>query len=172
MAATPAGFVVNRAGPEDAPAITELWFRHLAETSSGVDTSFTPALTHQKTTARLKRALAAGTLLGWIARAEGQSRLQLAGYLTARVQLADPLFGDTFEYEPVMYVVDVDVEEAFRRRGVSSLLMAHAEEHARRQRIGTLELAVVVRDDRAVAAWKKQGFEPRVAVMRRAVARR
>jgi GNAT superfamily N-acetyltransferase len=55
---------------------------------------------------------------------------------------------------------------------VSSLLMAHAEEHARLQRIGTLELAVVVRDDRAVAAWKKQGFEPRVAVMRRAVAKR
>jgi hypothetical protein len=50
--------------------------------------------------------------------------------------------------------------------------MEHATEHARRQRIGTLELAVVVRDDRAVAAWRKQGFEPRVAVMRRAVPRR
>ncbi|MBY0439578.1 MAG: GNAT family N-acetyltransferase, partial [Burkholderiales bacterium] len=57
-------------------------------------------------------------------------------------------------------------------RGLSSLLKEHAAEHARRQRIATLELAVVVRDDRAVAAWKKQGFEPRVAVMRRAVGRR
>ncbi|MCA3152973.1 MAG: GNAT family N-acetyltransferase, partial [Rhodocyclaceae bacterium] len=122
--------------------------------------------------ARLKRALAAGTLLGWIARAEDQSRLQLAGYLTARVQVEDPLFGDTFEYEPVLYIVDVDVEEAYRRRGLSSLLMQHASEHARRQRISTLELAVVVRDDRAVAAWKKQGFEPRVSVMRRTVAKR
>lgn len=172
MAAAPAGFGVNRAGPEDAPAIADLWFRHLAETSGGVDPTFTPALTLQKTTARLKRALAAGTLLGWIARADGQSRLQLAGYLTARVQVEDPLFGDTFEYEPVLYIVDVDVEATFRRRGLSSLLMEHAAEHARRQRIGTLELAVVVRDDRAVAAWKKQGFEPRVSVMRKAVARR
>jgi hypothetical protein len=50
--------------------------------------------------------------------------------------------------------------------------MQHASEHARRQRISTLELAVVVRDDRAVAAWKKQGFEPRVSVMRRTVAKR
>ena len=172
MANRPAGFIVNRAGPEDAPAIADLWFRHLAETSGGIDPTFTPALTVQKTTARLKRALAAGTLLGWIARAEGQSRLQLAGYLTARVQVEDPLFGDTFEYEPVLYIVDVDVEEAYRRHGLSSLLMEHASEHARRQRISTLELAVVVRDDRAVAAWKKQGFEPRVSVMRRTVAKR
>jgi GNAT superfamily N-acetyltransferase len=172
MVARAAGFLVQRAGPEDAPAIADLWFRHLAETSGGIDPSFTPALTPQKTTARLKRALAAGSLLGWIARAEGQSRLQLAGYLTARIQVEDPLFGDSFEYEPVMYIVDVDVEQAFRRRGLSSLLMEHASEHARRQRIGTLELAVVVRDDRAVAAWRKQGFEPRVAVMRRAVGRR
>jgi hypothetical protein len=70
----------------------------------------TPALAPQKATARLKRALAAGSLLGWIARAEGQSRLQLAGYLTARVQVEDPLFGDTFEYDPVLYIVDVDVD--------------------------------------------------------------
>lgn len=172
MAPRAAGFVVQRAGPEDAPAIADLWFRHLAETSGDVDPTFTPALTLQKTTARLKRALAAGSLLGWIARTEGQSRTELAGYLTARVQVEDPLFGDTFEYDPVFYIVDVDVEAAFRRRGLSGLLMEHATEHARRQRIGTLELAVVVRDDRAVAAWRKQGFEPRVAVMRRAVPRR
>ena len=61
MANRPAGFVVNRAGPEDAPAITDLWFRHLAETSGGVDPTFTPALTAQKKTARLKRALAASS---------------------------------------------------------------------------------------------------------------
>lgn len=163
------GFQVSRAGPDDAAAISDLWFRHLSETSSGVDPSFRPALTPQKTAARLKRALVAGTLIGWIARAEGQSRQQLAGYLTARVQVEDPVFGDTFAYEPVLYIVDVDVEAAYRRRGLSRLLMAHAAEHARQYRISTLELAVVVRDDRAVAAWKRQGFEPRVSLMRRAV---
>jgi len=167
--ALPSGFIITRAGPEDGLAIADLWHRHLSETSDEVDPTFTPALTLQKTTARLKRALAAGTMLGWIARAEGQTRLELAGYLTARVQVDDPLFGDVFEYEPVMYVVDVDVEEAFRRRGVSGLLMEQATRHARRERIGTIELAVVMRDTRAVTTWKKQGFEPRVAVMRKSV---
>jgi ribosomal protein S18 acetylase RimI-like enzyme len=172
VANAPGAFAIDRAGPEDAPAIADLWLRHLTQTSGEVDPTFAPALAPRTLAARLKRALAAGTLLGWIARAEGQTRQQLAGYLTARIQVQDPLFGDTFAYEPVLYIVDVDVEARFRRRGLSGLLTAHAEAHARHHRIRTLELAVVVRDDRAVQAWRKQGFETRVAVMRRPVAKR
>ena len=162
-------FTVTPARPEDASAIAGLWHRHLRETSDVVDPTFTPAFSAQKTGARLKRALVAGTLLGWIARAEGQSKTELAGYLTAKVQTADALFGDVFEYAPVLYIVDVDVEAAFRRRGVSRLLLDEATRYAREHRIDTLELASVVRDTRSVTAWKRQGFEARVVVMRRAV---
>ena len=166
------GFTITAAGPEDASAIAGLWHRHLSETSDEVDPTFTPAFSVQRTTARLKRALVAGALFGWIARAEGQSRQELAGYLTARVNTEDPLFGDVFDYEPVLYIVDVDVEAEYRRRGVNGLLLDEATRFAREQRIDTLELSAVVRDSRAVAAWKRHGFEARVAVMRRKVAGR
>jgi len=158
---------IARARPEDAPAIAALWHAHLAETGVTVDASFTPAHTPAQTTTRLEQALARDTLVGWVARTAPST---IAGYLTARVHASDPLFGDAFRGETVLYLVDVDVAEAWRRHGIARRLLAAAEAYARDQGIGTLELAALVRDSRAVAAWTRLGFTPRVTVMRRAIA--
>lgn len=158
--------VIARARPDDAVSIAALWHAHLDETGTAVDASFTPAYGPEQTAARLKRALARGTLIGWVARLDAGA---IAGYLTARLHTRDPLFGDSFRDEPVLYLVDVDVAQAWRRRGLARRLLAAAEDHAREQDVATLELAAIVRDTRAVAAWSRLGFVPRVTLMRRAV---
>lgn len=154
------------ARPDDALAIAALWHAHLSETGVAVDPGFTPAHGPEQTAARLKRALARGTLVGWVARVAAGG---IAGYLTARLHTRDPLFGDSFRDEPVLYLVDVDVAEAWRRRGLARRLLAAAEDHAREQGVATLELATIVRDARAVAAWTRLGFVPRITLMRRPV---
>lgn len=161
-----AGAVIGPARPDDALAIAALWHTHLAETGQAIDATFRPVQTPGQTAARLKRALARGTLVGWVARVPAGG---IAGYLTARVHTRDPLFGDSFGDEPVLYLVDVDVAQAWRQRGLARRLLAAAEEHAREQGVATLELATIVRDERAVATWTRLGFAPRVTVMRRAV---
>ncbi len=157
---------ISPARPDDALAIAALWHEHLGETGAAVDPSFTPAHGPGQTAARLKRALARGTLVGWVARIATGG---IAGYLTARLNARDPLFGDSFLDDPVLYLVDVDVAEAWRRRGLARRLLAAAEDYAREQGVGTLELATIVRDARAVAAWTRLGFVPRVTLMRRPV---
>ena len=182
---------IERASPVHAPAMAALWHAHLAQTRDEVDASFTPALTPAQTAQRWAQAIGSGELLAWIALAHAPAAggdattprdtaalpglrapsagARLAGYLTAKVLAHDPLFADTFEYAPVLYLVDVDVDEAYRGRALARRLLAAAEQHARARGIRALELAAVARDARAVEVWRKAGFEARSVVMRRAV---
>jgi ribosomal protein S18 acetylase RimI-like enzyme len=163
------GFSIERASPVHAPAMAALWHAHLAQTRDEVDASFTPALTLEQTAQRWAQAIGSGELLAWVARTRTQSEAQIAGYLTAKVLRTDPLFGDTFARKPVLYLVDVDVDAAFRGHRLSRKLVAAAEDYARAHRIDALELAAIARDAQAIEVWRKAGFEARCVVMRRAV---
>jgi ribosomal protein S18 acetylase RimI-like enzyme len=58
-----------------------------------------------------------------------------------------------------MYISDVAVMRAYRRRGVAAAMLRHAEQEARRQRIKYLTLYVNAHNQSARALYLKMGFQ-------------
>ena len=58
-----------------------------------------------------------------------------------------------------MYISDVAVMRAYRRRGVAAAMLRHAEEEARRQRMKYLTLYVNARNRAARELYLKMGFQ-------------
>lgn len=156
---------IRPAAAGDARHMAALWHRHLTATADKLDRGFAPARGEAQTARDWAARLRSGALAGWIAECDGE----FAGYLTCRVRGRDPVFGSQFRGGRTLYVADVDIVERYRGRGLSRLLLAQAEAHARALGIDTLELAVVAADRAAAAIWSRQGFRPRVVLMRRAV---
>ena len=142
--------------PGDADAVAALWVASTNEVAE-LEGVYTPGISPGALAERLRGHVAAGEWFGWLAESMGR----LAGYVTCEVQDGPPVF------QPRRYVVvhDLDVAPAFRRQGVSRLLMAAVERHARSAGIHRLELGVVARDPRARAVWERHGFQPHFLVM-------
>jgi GNAT superfamily N-acetyltransferase len=144
-------FDVRRIDPEDAAAIAALWIACTAEVAAN-EPIYTPAISWERLTERLRSAFVDGRSYGWVAEAGGR----LAGYVTCRIGEETPVFRP----RRFIYVADLDVAPQWRRRSVSRLLMAAVERDARAQGITRLELGVVYRDSRSRAVWERHGFQP------------
>ncbi|MBN1918817.1 MAG: GNAT family N-acetyltransferase [Verrucomicrobia bacterium] len=68
------------------------------------------------------------------------------------------------------FVYDLAVASAFRRRGIGRLLMEHAEEHARRLKMGHIALMVDMGNAPARALYARLGFTDAKALMRKQLA--
>jgi ribosomal protein S18 acetylase RimI-like enzyme len=174
MSQAPSELLIRPAGPEDAAAMAALWHICTAEVAVH-EPIYTPHMDHATLTALLAGELATGARFGWLAQADNPAaennplaetnpvadESTLAGYVTCRMEDELPVFPPS----PYLYVIDLDVAPAFRRRGVSRLLMGATEAFARARGIARIELAVAAADPRARAVWEAQGFQPHLVMM-------
>ena len=144
-------FVVRPIMPPDASAIARLWLTCTAEVARQ-EPVYTPGISADALTERLRAEFTAGRKFGWVADA-GDT---LAGYVTCLTQTEAPVFVS----RNFVYVVDLDVAPEHRKRGLSRLLMQQVEDYARSHGIERLELSVAYRDPRARAVWERHGFQP------------
>lgn len=168
MSPVPSELRIRPAGPEDAAAMAALWHICTAEVAAH-EPIYTPHMDHPTLTALLADELATGARFGWLAQADIpvdennplSAKSALAGYVTCRMEDELPLFPP----RPHLYVIDLDVAPAFRRRGVSRLLMGNVEAFARARGIERIELAVAAADPRARSVWEAHGFHPHLVMM-------
>ena len=140
----------------DLPTIAELWLRCTQEVALN-EAIYTPALNHTDLTNFLIEQFNLQKRFGWLA----LQQAQVVGYVTCEVQTESELFTK----RNYVYVHDLDIHPAFRRQGLSRLLMNCVEAYARLNGIKRLELAVVYNDSRSRSVWKSQGFEPHLMVL-------
>lgn len=139
--------------PHDAPAIAALW--HAGGLESGArDPGFLPRMPVDDYANQLSIELAEKQLLGW--GVFGDQYDDLHAYLTAKV------VGPSVEWQQDahLYVLDVDVHVARRRKGHATRLLGQAIAHARRLGLTRVELSWLVADPRSSALWGKLGFRP------------
>lgn len=84
---------------------------------------------------------------------------------TLRVEIRRPLEGAP----GLGFITEVFVESAYRRRGLTRSLMAHAEGFLRENDIAEVRLETQLGHAAAEAYWRRQGFQPFRAVWRRGV---
>jgi GNAT superfamily N-acetyltransferase len=133
----------------DAEAIALLWLTCTAEVAMN-EPIYTPYLSAEELADHLKSEFISGQKFGWVA----EMGSELAGYVTCEVQEEEP----RFQPRRYIYVADLDVAEAYRRRGLSRALMAEVEREAHAKGIPRLELAAAYGDARSRMVWERHGF--------------
>jgi len=139
--------------PEDATAVAALW--HAGALESGArDPGFLPRMPVGDYANQVSKELADGQLLGW--GVFGEQHDELHAYLTAQV------VGPSVEWQQDghLYVLDVDVHVAQRRKGHATYLLGQAVAHAQGLGLTRIELSWLATDPRSSALWGKLGFRP------------
>ena len=139
--------------PQDVPAIAALW--HAGGLESGArDPRFLPRMPVDDYASQIAAELAGKQLFGW--GVFGDRHNELHAYLTAKVM------GPSVEWQQDghLYVLDVDVHAAHRRRGHATRPFGEAIAHARRLALARVELSWIAADPRSSAMWAKLGFRP------------
>jgi ribosomal-protein-alanine N-acetyltransferase len=72
----------------------------------------------------------------------------------------------TEENPPLAHVITVDVAEAFRRRGIASLLLAESEKNLTLRGVRHVLLETAIDNDAAVAFWQRHGYRNEAVLKR------
>ena len=136
--------------PGHAPGMAALWRVGVSE-NAVAEKSFTPAMSEEDFAAMVAGQLVSGALFGW---AITSPTGDLLAYLTAEVKVSAPESGSA----PYLYLMDLDVSRAERRKGLATALVAQARGHAANQGLACLEVSWVSKDPQASAFWHSQGF--------------
>ncbi len=135
----------------DGPEIARLWLDGILE-SAVEDASFRPLRTLDEYAESLAAEFASGDSIGWGVVADATQEMVaylMAGITPANTDLDQPAF---------LYLQELDVGRAHRRRGLGAQLVVTAKEFAREQRLESVEVSWISTDARATAFWLKQGF--------------
>lgn len=153
--------MLRRLERTDAPALAALWWTGASE-SARHEPAYAPRGSLASQTARLDGLLERAEIVGWgVFGPDGQ----LVGALTARPEPPSAAYAQ----EAALQILDADVAESARGRGVLRRLVEAAAAHARAAGLGELQLFWVANDERAGAAWRRLGFEAVVVHGRRRV---
>ena len=152
-------FNLRDATLDDAGAIAQLWLEATAEVAQH-EAIYTPDISHANLTKRLAKALREEVKAYVV-----YSGDTLAAYVTFRLEQESPIFTP----RRYLYVVDLDVSAAFRRRGLSRLLMEKVEAYAKANEVHHIDLSVVSADPRAKEVWARHGFKPHLMTMHKTV---
>jgi ribosomal protein S18 acetylase RimI-like enzyme len=139
--------------PLDAAAMAALW--HSGALESGArDPGFLPRMPVAEYANQVSAQLAEKRLFGW--GVYGEQHGELHAYLTAKMVAPSA----EWQQDGHLYVLDVDVHVAQRRKGYATHLLGLAIAHARRLGISRVELSWLATDPRSSAMWSKLGFRP------------
>lgn len=103
--------------------------------------------TVEQTREMIRSGLAAGTLVNFVAEADGR----IVGWLGANRRLANRI-------RHKLYIV-IGMEQAYAGQGVGTRLFQAIEEWGRANGIHRLELTVMCHNERGVALYRKMGYE-------------
>jgi len=153
--------------PSAEPAVrafvTELWVpyrRDLADAGLGPALAADVDVVDTEVEYRLER-LAGADHDAWVATPHDEDRSAAAvqaavGFLTADVDVSPPVF----DRPDRLFVGDFYVRESHRGTGLASALLDRARSAARDRACPELALDVAVDNDRAIARYEAEGFEP------------
>ena len=136
----------------DATCIAMLWHTCAAE-SGDLDVGFRPRAAAAAYAELLRPQLESSALFGWGAFAAASADAALLGYLTAEVR--DPR--RDWEQDCILYILDVDVEPAARRKGIARQLVNLALAKAATLNVKRVELGWSI-DASSSAVWARLGF--------------
>ena len=152
-------FNLREVTPDDASVMVQLWLEVTDEVAA-YEPIYTPAISHADLTVRLAKALRE-ELKAYVVYSGGT----LAAYVTFRLEQENPIFAPG----RYLFVVDLDVSAAFRRRGLSRSLMEKVEAYAKMHEVHRIELSVTYADPRAKEVWARHGFKPHLMTMHKTV---
>lgn len=142
--------------PADANSVAALWIAGALE-SSAIEPAFRPRVSVAEYAPTVKAELKTEAIVGWGAFMAEEGGL--LGYLTARPTDPSP----EFRQAKFLYLLDLDVRQDARRRGIASQLVALARVFAKERGLGSIEVSWLSSDERATAFWRSQGFAPYLA---------
>ena len=145
-----------REATADAPSMAQLWLEATAEVAAH-EPIYTPVVGLANLAERLSDELRKEVKRAFVVYAGDM----LAAYVTFRLEHDLPLFTP----RRYLYVIDLDVSAAFRRRGLSRLLMSRVEVYTKSQGVNRIELSVAFADPGAKEVWARHGFKPHLLVM-------
>jgi RimJ/RimL family protein N-acetyltransferase len=139
--------VLRTVRPEDAPALLALRHQLDIETAFMLLEPGERVTTEEQTRQMLERLLQAGNCTLILA----ESDEKLVGYLSAQG-------GEFLRNRRTAYLV-IGILQAYAGQGLGTRLMAEAERWARERGLHRLELTVMAHNSRAVALYRKAGFD-------------
>ena len=152
-------FRVRGATDEDVPGIVEVW-KHFMDFHRHLDPHLQRADDGGDHFAAFLRAqLAADDARLWV----GEHHLTVVGYCLVRLGQRPPVFEDRAYAE----IVDLAVEQPYRRRGIGTALVTEAQGWFERRGIRRVELRVSAYNEGGLAFWRKLGFRSYLEVMYR-----
>ena len=101
---------------------------------------FAPGVAYSKSTLRYFLALSSAQCLLAV---EGTA---IGGFILAEVNA------------PLAHIITLDVAEAYRRRGVASLLLSALENKLSAEGVSAIILETAVNNDAAIALWRQHGY--------------
>src|SRR5882672_9294396 len=136
----------------DATSVAMLW--HACAAASGdLDVVFRPCAAAAAYAELLQPQLESSALFGWGAFAVASADAALLGYLTAEVRYPSR----DWEQDVILYILDVDVEPAARRKGIARCLVNLALAKAATLNVKRVELGWPI-ESRSSAVWTRLGF--------------
>jgi GNAT superfamily N-acetyltransferase len=134
-----------------ASEIASLWRSGVKENALAEE-SYVPHFSQEQYAARIAALLESGDILGW-----GiflPSSLRMAAYLTAELKESAP----EFVQRKFLYLHDLDVHHAERRKGLATILVETAKRYAQESGLSSIEVSWASADVQASAFWNVQGF--------------
>jgi GNAT superfamily N-acetyltransferase len=141
---------------DDAPVIARLWMEGILA-SAEASAEFAPGVGVDEYARRVANDLGAGRTTGWGVDGEADGRRVLVAYLTAESREANPVYATRRAH---LYLLDLDVLEAFRRRGFGTALVRSAIAHATERDLGPTQVGWIPSDPVASRFWAGLGFKP------------
>src|SRR5262245_43745602 len=151
--------LVRPATIEDVPGIVEVW-KHFMDFHRELDRY------HQRAedggyhfAAFVRDQIKADEGHLWVS----EDHFAIVGYCLVRLGRRPPVFAERVYGE----IIDLAVEEAYRRRGIGTALVREAQRWFAAHRIRRVELRVSAYNDIGLAFWRKLGFRSYLEAMYR-----
>lgn len=144
-------FTIRVANETDVPSIVRVWVRYMDfHKIRDPQYTITPDAA-DKQAAFMTKLLASKDALLIVAEKAGC----VAGFCVAEIQSRPPIFKDRLFGN----VIDLAVDEAYRRRGLGEAMFRKVQEWLRERGIRRMDIRVVAANEVARSFWTKMGFK-------------
>ena len=149
--------IFRRGNKDDIVQMLPLW-QYLVDTHAELEKMFmTVDDAAPKFAEFLKSLLDKDNYLVSVAEADSK----IVGYVIASVSLTP----EVFVIRKRMYIQDMVIDPAYRRKGIAKQLMNVVMAFAKEQQVEKMDLLVAVKNEGANKFWKEMGFEPALNYM-------
>lgn len=143
---------------DDIPAIADL-MRQMAGFHNSLDPEYKAGGGYPNLEEEIEGWLSNADILILVAKEKGE----IVGYARISVEPAPTYLNE----KKIGIIDDIFVIEDYRRKGVAEALFEKSKEWFLKKKVYSVELNVDVRNEGAIALWKKLGFSERKLRMRR-----